>query len=122
MCSPGQARDGCLSYSQARAAYPGKHLRWYGSAHCWTKADDVRIAADVARPRHSHGDVGTRDRNAGDPVDQSKTILMPSMMRANGQLGAEYLDSHSMLFWPQLLDLDQLQRQPFEPWNERIRR
>jgi hypothetical protein len=115
--SLGSARAACLSYSAARATFPGQHLRWFGKAHCWTSADDVRIAADISRPP-----ARAARPAAADPVDQNKTILMPQLMKANANLAADYLDAHSFLFSPLLLDLDMLQRHPFKPWNERIGR
>ena len=117
--TPGQARASCPSYSEARAAYPGKHLRWYGKAHCWTRADVVRVAADITAARRP---AAAARPVAVDSIEENKTILMPSLMAAPANLSAEYLDAHSFLFAPVLLDLDIVQRHSFKPWNERIAR
>lgn len=92
-CVTARASPSCMSFGEARAAYPGKHLWWHGRAKCW---DDhgMSAAGHAVRP----------------PVppkrpDKTPMILFPTLVDGSGA-PPEMLNERPADSWPLILDVD----------------
>ncbi len=93
-----RAADVCLTFPQARAAFPGKHLYWHGRNRCWD--DRGRFQATEVKHRLT--------QTKPVPVPR-QTVLWPalSLTRAT-PVDAALLTPEPATRWPLLIDVDEL--------------
>ena len=91
---PARVLPSCMSFAEARAAFPGRHLWWHGRhAKCWD--DNGRGAAVV------------KTRQPLPPLRPDKTpmILFPTLVEGSAP-DAQLMNGASMTDGPVLLDVD----------------
>jgi hypothetical protein len=80
-----------MSFGEARAAFPGKHLFWHGRAKCWN--DQGRAAARVRAPLPP------------ERPEKTPMILFPTLVEGSGTT-PDMLNAGPSSEWPLILDVD----------------
>ena len=94
-----RASPSCMSFGEARAAFPGKHLFWHTRAKCWNDSGRAAAAAHVRQP----------------PLpprrDKTPMILFPTLVDGSGA-PPEMLNERPANSWPLILDVDAATAEP----------
>ena len=100
---PARVTPSCMSFAEARVAFPGRHLWWHGRhAKCWD--DNGRGAAVV------------KTRQPLPPLRPDKTpmILFPTLVEGSAP-DAQLMNGASMTDGPVLLDIDVVTAESEDP-------
>jgi hypothetical protein len=93
-CVTASASPHCMTFGEARAAFPGKHLFWHTRARCWNDSGRAAAAAHVRQP----------------PLpprrDKTPMILFPTLVDGSGA-PPEMLNERPADSWPLILDVDE---------------
>lgn len=88
-----RASPSCMTFGEARAAFPGKHLWWHTAAKCWDANGYGRAAARRA-PRPAA------------PADKTPMIMFPALVQHDAPPDAQLLAGSPMTDGPLILDID----------------
>jgi hypothetical protein len=86
-----RASPQCMTFGEARAAFPGKHLFWHGRAKCWD--DHGRPTAHLRAPL------------PGPRPDKTPMLLFPTLVEGTGT-SPDMLNAGPSSEWPLILDVD----------------
>ena len=108
---PARVSPSCLSFAEARAAFPGKHLWWHGHRErCW----DANGGRTAVVKSHSK----PLSPSAPSSPDTTPMLLYPTLVKGDGIDDAALLDASAMTSWPILLDIDEITSDAPEPQDE----